>query len=115
MPNSTEREISYYQDIKGNMPLMEWLKSFKDKKTVAIIAKRIDRMEEGLLGDCKHVGAGVYELRIDYGAGHRVYFGQVGTELVLLLCGGDKSTQKKDIKKAILYWLDYKERTKNNE
>ncbi|KAF0237500.1 MAG: addiction module killer protein [bacterium] len=112
MPDATEREISYYADIKGNMPFREWLKTFTDQTTLAKINIRIVRVRNGLLGDCESVGAGVYELRIDYGPGYRVYFGQVGTQVVLLLCGGDKSSQNKDIKKAINYWKDYKLRNK---
>ncbi|GAB4194869.1 MAG: hypothetical protein Fur006_40860 [Coleofasciculaceae cyanobacterium] len=62
------------------------------------------------MGDYRSVGEGVYELRIDYGPGYRVYFGQVGTTIVLLLCGGDKSTQVADIRKAKEYWADYEKR-----
>jgi putative addiction module killer protein len=60
------------------------------------------------LGDCEPVGAGVLELKIDYGPGYRVYFGQVGTKLVILLCGGDKSSQPEDIRRAIECWEDYR-------
>lgn len=67
-------------------------------------------MRLGNLGDCKPVGSGVLELIIDYGPGYRVYLGQVGTKLVILLCGGDKSSQTGDIRKAIEYWEDYKNR-----
>jgi putative addiction module killer protein len=59
------------------------------------------------LGDCKPVGAGVSELRIDFGPGYRVYFGQVGTKIIVLLWGGEKSMQNADIKKAKAYWADY--------
>ena len=62
----------------------------------------------GKLGNCEPVGAGVLELKVDYGPGYRVYFGQVGTKLVILLCGGDKSSQPEDIRKAIEYWEDYR-------
>ncbi len=64
-------------------------------------------MEDGNLGDCSVVGAGVYEMRIHFGPGYRVYFGQEGTHIIVLLCGGDKSTQAKDIKRAQEYWADY--------
>jgi putative addiction module killer protein len=70
-----------------------------------------DRLQTGLLGDWDSVGEGVYELRIDFGPGYRVYFGQEGKLLILLLCGGDKSTQTKDIKRAHAYWKDYQTRS----
>ena len=72
------------------------------------IRTRIARVRLGNLGNCEPVGGGVLELKIDYGPGYRVYFGQVGTKLVILLCGGDKSSQTEDIRRAIEYWEDYK-------
>jgi putative addiction module killer protein len=71
------------------------------------IRARLDRVEAGNLGDYKVVGKGVGELRIDYGPGYRVYFGQLGTTVIVLLCGGDKSSQDEDIRQAIEYWTDY--------
>ena len=70
----------------------------------------MDRLSVGVLGDWRSVGDGVCELRIDYGPGYRVYYGQDGEALILLLCGGDKRTQAKDIEKAHGYWKDYKAR-----
>jgi putative addiction module killer protein len=79
----------------------QWLSSLKDGRAKVIIARRLEKIEnENHLGDCESVGAGVYELRIHYGAGYRIYFSYDGKDLILLLCGGDKSTQQKDIKKA---------------
>ncbi|MEB3179318.1 MAG: type II toxin-antitoxin system RelE/ParE family toxin [Nostocaceae cyanobacterium] len=69
---------------------------------------RFARLQLGNFGDYRFVGEGVYELRIDYGPGYRVYFGQVGNTIILLLCGGDKSTQNRDLLKAIEYWQDYR-------
>ena len=80
----------------------------KDNRNKARILNRIDRLRLGNFGDCKSVGGGVYELRIHFGPGFRVYFGLEGKELVILLCGGDKSTQKKDIAAAIEYWKEFK-------
>jgi putative addiction module killer protein len=67
------------------------------------------------LGDYRSVGEGVYELKIDYGSGYQVYFGQIGSTVVLLLCGGDKSTQAQDILRAKEYWRDYEERESTNQ
>jgi putative addiction module killer protein len=68
----------------------------------------MDRLEQGNLGDCKPVGQGVLEIRIDIGPGYRVYFGEDGPVVILLLIGGDKSTQDKDIKTAKRYWQQYR-------
>ena len=87
-------------EVRQTADFADWLKSLRDKKTVATIAKRIVRLQSGLFGDVKPVGNGVSELRIDYGPGFRLYFTQKGKALVVLLCGGDKSTQKADIKQA---------------
>lgn len=84
-------------------------------KATAIIQKRLRRVELGNLGDYRSVGEGVCELRIDYGPGYRVYFGQIEMKIVLLLCGGDKSTQEQDIRQAIKYWRDYEKRENSNK
>ena len=78
-----------------------WFAGLKDKRTKAHIHARIDRAEGGNFGDCSPVGEGVSEMRIHYGPGYRVYFVQRGMELVILLAGGIKSTQSKDIKTAL--------------
>nr|WP_156536535.1 type II toxin-antitoxin system RelE/ParE family toxin [Agrobacterium vitis] len=78
---------------------MKWFKSLRDIRAQARIQIRIDRLELGLLGDAKFF-EGIGEMRIDYGPGYRVYFVQRGQEIIILLCGGDKSTQSKDIKLA---------------
>jgi len=77
-----------------------WFVSLKDKRAVARIQARIDRAEDGKFGDCLPVGESVSEMRIHYGPGYRVYFVQRGMELVILLAGGNESTQSKDIKTA---------------
>ncbi len=78
-----------------------WLSALKDVRAQARIAQRIDRLSHGNAGDVKPVGSAVSELRIDYGPGYRVYFTKRGSLVILLLCGGDKSTQAKDIKRAV--------------
>jgi putative addiction module killer protein len=88
-------------EIRKTVQFDRWLRRLRDRKVVARIQSRIDRLQLGLLGDVKPVGAGVSEMRIDYGPGYRIYFLQLGQELVILLAGGDKSTQRQDIANAI--------------
>lgn len=78
-----------------------WFDGLRDRHAKARIQVRIDRAEDGNFGDCKPVGSGVWEMRIHHGAGYRVYYRRVGMELVILLAGGDKSTQVSDIKTAL--------------
>jgi putative addiction module killer protein len=101
------REIQRYIAPGGNIPFDEWLSSLRDMAVQAKIDARLKRVALGNLGDYRSVGAGVYELRINYGPGYRIYFGQIGTTIILLLCGGDKSSQQKDIQTAKEYWRDY--------
>jgi putative addiction module killer protein len=107
----TRRLIKAYTSEKGRIPFDEWLDSLKDVEAVARILLRLDRVKQGNLSDYKVVDDGVCELRIDFGAGYRVYFGQEGKTIVILLCGGDKNSQKQDIKTAKKYWSDYRSRT----
>lgn len=108
---ATPKELQIYVGEDGRAPFSEWLASLRDNKARAKIRVRLDRVGLGNLGDCHGVGDGVQELRIDYGPGYRVYFGQVGSAIVLLLCGGDKSTQARDIEQATRYWSDYRRRS----
>ena len=87
-------------EIRQTEEFSDWLHSFRDAKIKGRILTRIDRLYFGLLGDAKSVGSGVSELRLDFGPGYRIYFGKKGSELYLLLSGGDKSSQSRDIKKA---------------
>lgn len=87
-----------------------WLRSLKNREARSRILARVDRLAMGNAGDVKPVGSGVSEMRIDCGAGYRVYFTQRGTMLILLLCGGDKSSQKHDIEKAIRFASEWKEK-----
>jgi putative addiction module killer protein len=103
------KQIRIYQDYNGRKPLIEWLDNFKDIDTKARILKRLRRIEQGNFGDCQPIGEGLSELRMFFGAGYRVYFGQVDDVVVLLLCGGDKSSQNSDIIKAKQCWKDFKE------
>ena len=78
-----------------------WFEALRDKQAARRIQARIDRVEDGNFGDCQPVGEGVSEMRIHYGPGYRVYLAQRGAEIVILLAGGDKATQNKDIKPAL--------------
>lgn len=109
------REIQRYVTPDGRVPFTEWLDSMRDRRARTTIKSRLDRVGQGNLGDCRSVGEGVFELRIDYGPGYRVYFGQIGLTIVLILCGGDKSTQEQDISKAKEYWRDYEKRKDPSE
>ena len=86
--------------IRETMEFAKWFEDLRDRKASAKIADRIRRAGDGNFGDVKHAGAGLSEMRIDYGPGYRVYLSQRGSEIVVLLCGGDKRTQDRDIKHA---------------
>ena len=88
-------------EIKETRAFSNWLARLRDRQAVLRIAKRITRLALGNAGDVKPVGGGVSEMRIDYGPGYRVYFQRRGAVLVILLCGGDKSTQAADIRQAL--------------
>ncbi|WP_121210732.1 type II toxin-antitoxin system RelE/ParE family toxin [Pseudomonas aeruginosa] len=87
-------------EVKQTATFMAWESKLKDRRAKAVIAARIFRLANGLPGDVSPVGQGVSELRIHYGPGYRVYFQQRRTEIVILLCGGDKSSQARDIEMA---------------
>jgi putative addiction module killer protein len=106
----TPKELLAYRTREGRIPFNEWLDELDDQNIVARILARLARVRRGNLGDARSVGEGVSELRVDYGPGYRVYFAQKGQTLVILLCGGDKRTQEKDIQRAKQYWHDYKQR-----
>lgn len=104
------REIRRYITDDGRIPFDEWFNSLRDSNAQDNITKRLIRVGLGNLGDYQPVGEGVCELRIDYGPGYRLYFGQIGLTVVLLLIGGDKSTQARDIRTAKEYWTNYRSR-----
>jgi len=104
------RRIEIYLTPDGRAPYQEWIHELKDVKARAKIRARIDRVEEGNFGQMASVGEGVFELKIDCGPGYRLYAGQVGQTIVVLLCGGEKHAQQKDIVKAKNYWKDFQVR-----
>ncbi len=105
-------EVRHYLTASGKNVFREWLDSLKDVKAEARIAARIARLAAGNFGDCKPLRDGVWELRIDWGPGYRVYYAKVGRMCLLLLCGGDKRKQSADIDRAVEYWNDYRRRTR---
>jgi len=100
-------EIQHYLDESGRDFYADWYLSLKDSKTRRVIDRRLNRVALGHFGDCKPVGGGVWELRIDFGAGLRLYYALSGKTVVLLLCGGSKRTQQADIAKAHACWKHY--------
>lgn len=102
------REVWEYLTPDGRRPFHQWLKSLRDIKTRALVRQRLNRVRLGNLGHCKRLTADISELKIDYGPGYRIYFGETGDTIVILLCGGDKSTQRADIQQAKAYWQDYR-------
>lgn len=101
------KTVLIYRDQAGNEPFTVWLDSLRDPTTRRRILKRLLRIEGGYYGDCKAVGNGVMELRFFLGSGYRIYFGKDGDILVVLLCGGDKDSQHRDIEQAQQYWQEY--------
>ena len=107
-------EIRHYLTASGKNIFEEWLDSLRDAKAEARIAARIARLAAGNFGDCKPLRDGVWELRIDWGPGYRVYYTMIGRMCVLLLGGGDKRKQSVDINRAVGYWNDYQQRTRES-
>lgn len=107
--NAAEKNIEIYHDDSGKEPFSDWIKSLTLRDRVRILA-RLDRVETGNIGDYKSMGEYVYELRFYFGPGYRVYYGETDDTPVVLLCGGNKSSQRKDVKKAKEYWKDYMSR-----
>ena len=103
------RILRIYVDENGEEPFTEWLAGIRDVRTRARIRRRLDRVSLGNLGDHQAVGGGVFELRLFFGPGYRIYYGEQDDTLVILLCGGDKSTQRRDIERAKAYWKTYLE------
>jgi len=100
-------EIRKYTDESEMTPFDHWIDKLRNVRAKARILKRIDRLSLGLEGDWKSVGGGVRELRIQEGKGYRVYYAWHGETIVILLCGGDKSSQNENIAKAKEYWSSY--------
>ncbi len=106
-------EIREYVTRDGKAVFIDWWEKLRDRRARKIILVQIDRLETGNTGNCMSLGDGLHELRIHYGPGYRVYFGNTGKHIILLLCGGNKVSQQRDIKRARQYWKDYRRRLWN--
>lgn len=105
-------EIVHYITEEGVDPYQNWVDRLRDVRARVAILRRLDRVAAGNLGDHKPCRGGVCELRIDHGPGYRVYYFTHGTKIVVLLCGGDKASQEKDITMSLKYKADYLRRIK---
>lgn len=101
------QKVLQYQTSDGQIPFRKWFLSLKDVQVQARIRTRLDRLIQGNLGDSKNLGSGIYELRLHFGPGYRIYFGRESETTVVLLWGGEKSRQEKDLSRAREYWKDY--------
>lgn len=109
-----EIEIELYETASGVCPFDAWFESIREAHTRAKILTRLDRLKLGNFGDCKSLGEGLAELRIHYGPGLRIYYTKLGNKVILLLCGGDKGSQNKDIVKAKEYLKEYQSRERKH-
>jgi putative addiction module killer protein len=101
-------DIRKFRRADGVIPFDRWMAKLKDERAKARVLVQVDRLRLGLAGDWRSAGEGVFELRVHEGRGYRVYFGRDGKAIVILLCGGDKSTQRRDIDLARAYWRAYR-------
>jgi putative addiction module killer protein len=104
-------EVRHYVNRARRDVFDDWFSALADARAQAKIAVRINRLAAGNFGDCRSLGQGLCELRIDWGPGYRVYYAMIGKARVLLLCGGDKRRQSADIEKALAYLDDYRSRS----
>ena len=103
-------QINHYVALDGQDFYVEWLKGVKDTPAKIAVVRRVARIELGNFGDHRYCRDGVWELRIDVGAGYRVYYAIAANQIVLLLCGGDKRKQDADIGRACNHWQDWQQR-----
>lgn len=108
-------EILHYITDDEKDVYIDWLRRLRDNTAKTAVVRRIGRVEQGNFGDHKFCRDGVWELRVDVGAGYRIYYAVAGNEIVLLLCGGDKRTQDTDINLACKYWQDWQRRIDNEK
>lgn len=104
---TTPKQVIVYAKDDGKEPFTDWLYGLRDVMGRKRILARVSRLKQGNYGDCESVGDGVSELRLFFSPGYRVYLGEKDNQIVVLLCGGDKSSQSKDIEQAKTYWQEY--------
>jgi putative addiction module killer protein len=112
MTKDLDLRVIVYEDESGDSPFRFWLSSLKNKQLVERISLRVLRVVEGNFGDHKYLSDGVWELRMTFNGGIRIYYGIYQNEVILLLAGGNKASQKKDIKRAIGLWAKFQEESK---
>lgn len=103
-----ERQLEMYWTPSRRCPFDEWYRSLNDKRAGDKVKARISRLRSGNPGDFRTIGAGLFEMRIDYGPGYRVYFGLLSNNILILLYGGNKKTQTEDIRNVRQYWEEAK-------
>ena len=99
--------VEHYRDQNGRVPFEDWFESLYDHRAQEIILARLGRIKNGLYGDVKGLEEGIFEIRIHFGPGYRIYFGKHNHQIILLLCASDKRRQNSAIQKAKRYWKDY--------
>ena len=110
MKKITPRILRNYETPSGKTPFLDWLASISDLRTRMRIRRRLDRVQLGNLGDYKSLGDEIYELKLAFGPGYRIYYSEHEGVIIILLCGGDKSSQTKDIETAKSYLKELKGR-----
>lgn len=106
------KQVIIYANQDGDEPFSQWIDKLRNHQGKRRILQRLRRLEQGNYGDVAPIGDGLSELRMFFGSGYRIYFGEDGENIVIVLCGGDKSTQEKDIENAKAYWKEYINREK---
>ena len=106
-----EQDVRIYSCSDGSEPFTDWLRSLRDGTARNRIRQRIARVRLGNFDDARSLGDGLFELRVHLGPGYRVYFGREGDRIVILLSGGDKGSQNRDIERAKGYWQDQRSRS----
>jgi len=115
MGEAQPQTIEMYVTRTGSVPFEDWLLRLRDARARARLRARLDRLSLGKPGDAHTISRGVWELRIDYGPGYRVYYAQNGPATLLVLCGGEKTMQAVDMRQAQRYWTEYQERKQHEQ